>query len=244
MPVSTRQYSQIPGGFPNDSVCISPKRPPIMRIDRWRERALAALPDPFGMELREHPATAPLPGSYRGEPEAGLEGNRLHISAQAPVHSALHEACHFVCMDPARRARPHTDAGGDDLEESAVCFLQILLADELPGVGRERLMDDMDTWRYSFRLGSTRAWSYRDAEDARDWLLAARPDRPGPAPQADDPSGLSHDLSTADPPTDAAGERVHAAPRASAPASATTRTDKGPRHHEIRDPGDSCGLQP
>lgn len=49
-------------------------------------------------------------------------------------------------MDAARRARLHTDAGGDDLEESAVCFLQILLADELPGVGCERLMDDMDTW--------------------------------------------------------------------------------------------------
>jgi hypothetical protein len=172
MPVSTRQYSQIPGGFPNDSVRISPNRPPVMRIDRPRERAVAALLAPFGMDLCVHPVTAPLPGSYWGEPEAGLEGNRLHVSAQTPVHSALHEACHYVCMDPARRAHLHTDAGGDDLEESAVCFLQILLADELPGVGRKRLMDDMDTWGYSFRLGSTRAWFYHDAEDARDWLLA------------------------------------------------------------------------
>ena len=33
-------------------------------------------------------------------------------------------------------------------------------------------MQDMDAWGYSFRLGSTRAWFTRDAEDARLWLLA------------------------------------------------------------------------
>jgi len=52
-----------------------------------------------------------------------------------------------------------------------VCYLQILLAERLPGVGRERLMMDMDAWGYSFRLGSTRAWFERDAEEAREWLL-------------------------------------------------------------------------
>jgi hypothetical protein len=31
---------------------------------------------------------------------------------------------------------------------------------------------DMDAWGYSFRLGSARAWFERDAEDARDWLIA------------------------------------------------------------------------
>jgi hypothetical protein len=45
------------------------------------------------------------------------------------------------------------------------------LADAIPGVGRERLMADMDAWGYSFRLGSTKAWFERDAEDARNWLL-------------------------------------------------------------------------
>ena len=62
------------------------------------------------------------------------------------------------------------DAGGDDPEENAVCYLQILLADQIPGVGRQRLCDDMDTWGYSFRLGSTRAWFEGDADDARIWL--------------------------------------------------------------------------
>ncbi|RZA32723.1 MAG: hypothetical protein EOP92_24595, partial [Lysobacteraceae bacterium] len=50
------------------------------------------------------------------------------------------------------------------------CYLQIVLADGLPGVGRDRLMADMDAWGYSFRLGSTQAWFEHDAEDARAWL--------------------------------------------------------------------------
>jgi hypothetical protein len=32
-------------------------------------------------------------------------------------------------------------------------------------------MNDMDAWGYSFRLGSTRPWFERDAEDARKWLI-------------------------------------------------------------------------
>ena len=87
-----------------------------------------------------------------------------------PLHSALHEACHWLCMDAGRRRGLHTDAGGDDIEECAVCYLQILLADRLPGVGRARLMQDMDAWGYSFRLGSAAAWFESDADDARAWL--------------------------------------------------------------------------
>ena len=45
------------------------------------------------------------------------------------------------------------------------------LADRLPGVGRDRLMRDMDAWGYSFRLGSTQAWFADDAGDAADWLV-------------------------------------------------------------------------
>ena len=60
--------------------------------------------------------------------------------------------------------------GGDDLEECAVCYLQIVLADELRGAGREQQMRDMDDWGYSFRLGSATRWFNEDAEDARLWL--------------------------------------------------------------------------
>jgi hypothetical protein len=73
-------------------------------------------------------------------------------------------------MAPERRAGLLRDAGGDDAEENAVCYLQILLADSLREVGRDRLMQDMDAWGYSFRLGSTRAWFEQDAADARAWL--------------------------------------------------------------------------
>ena len=53
-----------------------------------------------------------------------------------------------------------------------MCYLQILLADELPALGRERMLRDMDAWGYSFRLGSARAWFADDAADACAWLRA------------------------------------------------------------------------
>ena len=73
-------------------------------------------------------------------------------------------------MDEARRSGLIRDAGGDDLEEEAVCYLQIVLAAYLDAVGSDRLMHDMDAWGYSFRLGSTRCWWRSDADDARGWL--------------------------------------------------------------------------
>ena len=67
-----------------------------------------------------------------------------------PVHSVLHEAVHVICASPERRATLCRDAGSNDLEEAAVCYLQVLLADYVAGVGRDRLMRDMDHWGYSF----------------------------------------------------------------------------------------------
>ena len=74
-------------------------------------------------------------------------------------------------MSKERRSNLNRDAGGDDLEETSVCYLQILLADEIAGVGKVRLMQDMDSWGYSFRLGATRRWFENDADDAVEWLL-------------------------------------------------------------------------
>ena len=65
-----------------------------------------------------------------------------------------------------------TDAGGDTDEECGVCYLQVLLADELAGFGRERCLADMDLWGYSFREGSARCWFAGDGELARRWLVA------------------------------------------------------------------------
>jgi hypothetical protein len=132
--------------------------------------ALALLLGRYGIAVTLVAPGQGIPGSYWGHSEAGLKGERLHARLDTPVHSVLHEASHYICMTPERRAGLERDAGGDDLEEAAVCYLQVLLADELPGVGRARLLSDMDAWGYSFRLGSTRAWFEEDATDARDWL--------------------------------------------------------------------------
>ena len=113
-----------------------------------------------------------MPGSYWGESEAGLRGNELFVRPDTPLHSLLHELSHFVCMSEARRSGLDRDAGGDDAEECAVCYLQILLADQFAGFGRDRMLADMDAWGYTFRLGSARAWFEQDAADACIWLRA------------------------------------------------------------------------
>lgn len=142
----------------------------VLRYAATDRRALANLLARFGLGIVEVAAGAPIPGSYWGDEEAGLRGRCVLVRADTPVHSILHEASHFVCMDPARRDALDTNAGGGYEEENAVCYLQILLADELPDVGSARMMSDMDRWGYSFRLGSAGAWFSRDAGDALAFL--------------------------------------------------------------------------
>jgi hypothetical protein len=142
----------------------------VLRLNRVDRVAVAMLLSRYGLQLTLVAPEEVIPGSYWGESEAGLKGDRLYARLDTPVHSVLHEASHYICMTPERRSGLDRDAGGDDPEESGVCYLQVLLADELPGVGRERLFSDMDEWGYSFRLGNTRAWFEADAHDARIWL--------------------------------------------------------------------------
>lgn len=111
-----------------------------------------------------------IPGSYWGDSEAGLIKDVVYARNDTPIHSILHESCHFICMDEKRRLSLDTNAEGDYDEENAVCYLQILLADELVGMSRERMMQDMDAWGYTFRLGSAKSWFENDAEDALAWL--------------------------------------------------------------------------
>ena len=144
----------------------------VLRCHQLPLERLAAVLGPFGLRIEEVSPDQSVPGSYWGDEEAGLIGDALFLRPDTPVLSALHEACHYVCMDPARRTGLDTDAGGDYDEENAVCYLQILLAEAIAGFGRDRMFADMDAWGYSFRLGSARAWFEQDAGDARDWLLA------------------------------------------------------------------------
>ncbi len=142
----------------------------IACVDLLGVGAIAALFEPFGLKIESVPKDMPIPGSFWGEPEAGLIANVLYVRSDTPVHSALHEGGHFLCMDAARRNSLHTDALSDDSEEAAVCYLQVLLADVLEGYSRERLFRDMDAWGYSYRLGSAKAWFEGDAADAKVWL--------------------------------------------------------------------------
>lgn len=141
----------------------------LAELDRAQVEALVAA---YGARLVEVGAREPIPGSYWGDAEAGLIGDAVYVRADTPAHSLLHELCHYVCMDDSRRAALATDAGGDDEEEGAVCYLQVLLAERLEGFGTDRCLADMDAWGYSFREGSARAWLEGDARFARDWLHA------------------------------------------------------------------------
>ncbi len=149
-------------------------RPPVMLLGPIAEVAATTLSRLFaryGLSL-SYVATPAIPGSFWGAPEAGLRGHHLFVRADTPLNSVLHEASHFFCMDEARRESLDTDAGGDDLEECAVCYLSLLLADLVPGYSLPALLHDMDSWGYSFRLGSAAAWFASDAADARAWLHA------------------------------------------------------------------------
>jgi hypothetical protein len=132
---------------------------------------LALMLDRYGLQLTLVAPEEVIPGSFWGEREAGLIGSKIYVRLDTPVHSVLHEGAHFICMTAERRAGLDTDAGGEDAEENAVCYLQIVLAAVLPNVGRERMCRDMDEWGYTFRLGSAAAWFSEDAEDARRWLI-------------------------------------------------------------------------
>jgi hypothetical protein len=141
----------------------------LAELDR---REIDELLHSYGAKLAVVAPHESIPGSYWGDAEAGLVGNTVHVRADTPAHSFLHELCHYVCMDAARRAALATDAGGDDDEECGVCYLQVLLAERLTGFGAAHCLRDMDAWGYSFREGSARAWFAGDGVHAREWLAA------------------------------------------------------------------------
>ncbi len=131
---------------------------------------LASMLQGYGVVVSWVPDGAQIPASYWGDREAGIRDRVLFLRGDTPVHSALHEASHIICAAASGRGSLDTDAGGEQIEEDAVCFLQIRLADRLAGFGKERALIDMDAWGYSFRLGKAKTWFEQDAEDACAWL--------------------------------------------------------------------------
>lgn len=153
----------------DESLDPNPAVTPVSMVGVERIRALFA---PHGLQVVRVEPDTPIPGSYWGDPEAGLVGACLYVRDDTPVHSALHEGSHFLLMDAPRRAVLHTDAGGSDVEEHAVCYLQCTLAERLETYSQARCFADMDAWGYTFVLGSAAAWYARDSEDARAFLRA------------------------------------------------------------------------
>ncbi len=143
----------------------------MLTVANLPAQALQNLLHIYSIQVKSVANSETIPGSFWGDSEAGLIKNTLYVRPETPVHSALHEACHYICLDPVRRNNLDTDAGGDYDEENAVCYLQILLAAKLSGCSADIILRDMDSWGYTFRLGSALAWFQNDAEDAQQWLL-------------------------------------------------------------------------
>ena len=146
----------------------------MQQVSDCRLSELMALLSRFSLNLELVTDNTSIPGSYWGDPEAGLIQSTVYVRSDTPVHSLLHEASHAICMSDSRRKALHTDAGGDFDEENAVCYLQILLADTIPDFSSQQCMLDMDEWGYTFRLGSTRRWFEEDASDALSWLTLTK----------------------------------------------------------------------
>jgi hypothetical protein len=144
----------------------------VLRMQDIALNAISHLLARFGLTLEITAAHTPIPGSFWGDDEAGLIANTLFARMDTPLHSVLHEACHWITCSPTRRAQLHTDAADNQEEENATCYLQVLLAQHLPGFGGARALTDMDAWGYSFRLGSAARWFAEDAQAEQAWLRA------------------------------------------------------------------------
>ena len=142
----------------------------VLRVSDCKPAPIHSLLEKYNLSLSFISDNEAIPGSYWGDSEAGLISNTVYVRDDTPIHSLMHEACHYICMDNQRRKKLDTNAEGDYDEENAVCFLQILLADKIPEMGQARMMQDMDRWGYTFRLGSAENWFKEDAEDALNWL--------------------------------------------------------------------------
>ena len=150
---------------------IDNNQKPVLRLSDVTPEEISTLLERYNLKLTLSPSKENIPGSFWGDEEAGLIQNKVYARPDTPIHSILHESCHYICMSTARREQLHTNAGGTQDEENAVCYLQLLLCDEISTISADRMMEDMDTWGYNFMLGSCKAWFEQDAEDSKQWLI-------------------------------------------------------------------------
>ena len=70
----------------------APIAPNVLTLGEIDLADVAALLARYDLRLALVDDGAPIPGSYWGEPEAGLIGNTVHARRDTPLHSLLHEA--------------------------------------------------------------------------------------------------------------------------------------------------------
>ena len=79
-----------------------------------------------------------IPGSYWGDSEAGIIENTLYVRPDTPIHSLLHEACHYICMDNSRRIKLDTDAEGDYEERKCRLLPTDIIGRSAPADGKSK----------------------------------------------------------------------------------------------------------
>jgi len=115
--------------------------PEVVRAASLGWQPLRDLLEPFGLQIQIVPAEQAIPGSHWGDDEAGLIGSRLYARTDTPVHSILHESGHWLLMEPERRLKLHTDAGGIRLGSARRWFeedaedARLALLERLPHLG-------------------------------------------------------------------------------------------------------------
>lgn len=86
----------------------------VLRFSDVDSHELTELIACYQIELCLTPKDLPAPGSFCGGEEAGLVGKPLYLRTDTPIHSVLHQVCHYICMDSKRRLSLNADAGSDD----------------------------------------------------------------------------------------------------------------------------------
>ncbi len=80
----------------------------VMRLKDVSGGAVGRLLRRMGLDFERISGDEEIPGSYWGDEEAGLVGKRLYARSDTPLHSILHEACHYACMDESRSQSLHS----------------------------------------------------------------------------------------------------------------------------------------
>jgi len=75
----------------------------VLRLSDTGPEQVDKLLSSYGLTLRVVDLGEDIPGSFWGNEEAGLIGDELLVREDTPLHSILHEASHYICMDRDRR---------------------------------------------------------------------------------------------------------------------------------------------